>query len=159
MLREQQVKTLSLPKTGMAVITDLVPDIKDIHPTKKKNVAARLSEMALVEVYGKKMADYKSPVYKSHKIDGNKVIIEFDYLDGKLKVNGNNKIIDLVIADESKHFVPADYQLSGNKLIVFNKTIKRPFVIRFGFTDVSMPNLFNSKGLPVSPFRTDSQEF
>lgn len=158
LLREQQVKTLRLPKTGMAVITDLVPDIKDIHPTKKKEVAARLSEMALVDVYGKKMTDYKSPVYKSHKIEGNKIIVEFNYLEGKLKVNGDNKIIDLVIADESKQFVPADYQLSGNKLIVFNKNIKQPVAVRFGFTDVSMPNLFNSRGLPVSPFRTDNQK-
>src|SRR5690606_33680436 len=82
MLREQQVKTLRLPKTAMAVITDLVPDITNIHPTKKKDVAVRLSEIALVEVYGKKAVDYKSPIYKSHKVVGNKIIIEFDYLVG-----------------------------------------------------------------------------
>lgn len=66
LLREQQVKTLRLPKTGMAVITDLVPDITNIHPAKKKDVAARLAEMALVEVYSKQAVDYKSPIYKSH---------------------------------------------------------------------------------------------
>lgn len=155
LLREQQVKTLNLPKTGMAVITDLVPDITNIHPTKKEDVAARLAEIAMVETYGKKAIDYKSPVYKSHKISGNKIIIEFDYLEGKLQVNGKS-IIDLFIADDSKKFLPADFKIEKNKLIVSHKNIKNPAAVRFAFTDVSMSNLFNSKGLPVSPFRTDN---
>lgn len=155
MLREQQIKTLRLPKTAMAVITDLVPDIANIHPTKKKDVAARLSEIALVEVYGKKAVDYKSPVYKNHKIIGDKVIIEFDYLVGNLQVKGKN-ITDLFIADNSKNFVPAEFKIEKNKLVVFSKSIKKPVAVRFGFTDASMPNLFNRNGLPVSPFRTDS---
>lgn len=154
LLREQQVKTLHLPKTAMAVVTDLVPDVTNIHPTQKKEVAQRLSELALVETYGKKSEDYKSPVYKSHRVDGDKIIIEFDYLKGSLKVNGPH-IIDLLIADGSQKFIPADYKVSGNKLIVYNKAIKNPVAVRFGFSDISMSNLFNSKGLPVSPFRTD----
>lgn len=154
LLREQQIKTLSISKTGMVVVTDLVPDVSNIHPTQKIKVAQRLSQLALVETYGKKVVDYKSPIYKSHKVEGGNVIIEFDNLQGKLKVEGPH-IIDLLIADESQKFIPADYKISGNKLIVFNKSIKKPVAVRFGFTDISMPNLFNSNGLPVSPFRTD----
>ncbi|RZK76035.1 MAG: sialate O-acetylesterase, partial [Pedobacter sp.] len=110
LLREQQTKTLSLPNTGMVVTTDLVPDITNIHPTKKKDVAARLAEMALVEVYSKKATDYKSPVYKSHKVAGNKIVIDFDYLAGKLQVNGKT-ITDLYIADKSRNFVPAEFRI------------------------------------------------
>lgn len=155
LLREQQVQTLVVPKTGMAVITDLVPDVKNIHPTRKREVAERLAQLALAEVYGRSMVDYKSPIYKSHKVEGNKIIVEFDYLEGSLQVKGN-KITDLYIADDSRNFVPADYKIEKNKLIVFSKQIKNPVAVRFGFTDTSMPNLFNSKGLPVSPFRTDN---
>lgn len=155
LLREQQVQTLKLPKTAMAVVTDLVPDVKDIHPTKKREVAERLAQLALVEVYGKQMADYKSPVYKNHQIAGNRIIVEFDYLQGKLEVKGK-KITDLFIADESRNFVPADYKIEKNRLVVYSSKVKKPVAVRFGFTDVSMPNLFNSNGLPVSPFRTDS---
>lgn len=154
LLREQQVKTLSIPKTGMVVVTDLVPDVNNIHPTQKIEVAKRLSKLALTDNYAKKAVDYKSPIYKSHKIEKGNIEIEFDNLQGKLKVNGP-LVIDLLIADESKKFVPADYKISNNKLIVFNKSIKNPVAVRFGFADVSMPNLFNSNGLPVSPFRTD----
>jgi sialate O-acetylesterase len=154
LLREQQIKTLQLPKTGMVVVTDLVTDIKNIHPTKKMEVAKRLARLAIVDTYGRKSNDYKSPVYKSHTVVGNNVIIEFDDIIGKLKVEGP-LITDLLIADESQKFFPADYKISNNKLIVFNKSIKVPVAVRFGFTDVSTPNLFNSNGLPVSPFRTD----
>lgn len=155
LLREQQAQTLDVPKTAMAVITDLVPDVKNIHPTRKKEVAERLSNIALAEVYNKKAIDYKSPVYKSYKVDGNKIIIDFNYLEGKLQVKGKD-ITDLYIADDSKNFVPANYKIDKNKLIVFSKEIKKPVAVRFGFTDVAMPNLFNDKGLPVSPFRTDN---
>src|SRR5690606_26012833 len=103
LLREQQAKTLNVSKTAMAVITDLVPDVKNIHPTRKKEVAQRLANIALTEVYGKNATDYKSPVYKNHKIEGNKIIIDFDYLEGKLQVKGK-EITDLFIADDSKNF-------------------------------------------------------
>lgn len=155
LLREQQTKTLVLPKTAMAVITDLVPDVTNVHPTRKKEVAERLANIALAEVYHKEMADYKSPVYKSHKIEGDKIVIDFNYLQGKLQVKGK-EIIDLLIADESKNFVPASYKIEKNKLVVFSKEVKKPVAVRFGFTDIAMPNLFNSAGLPVSPFRTDN---
>ncbi len=155
LLREAQTKTLALPKTAMVVLTDLVPDVTNIHPTRKKEVADRFADIALSETYGKVADDVKSPVYKSHTVDGNKIIVEFDYLKGSLKVQGKS-ITDLFIANESQHFVAADFKINGNKLIVFNKQIKKPVAVRFGFTDVAMPNLFNSKGLPVSPFRTDN---
>ncbi|ADY52981.1 Sialate O-acetylesterase [Pseudopedobacter saltans DSM 12145] len=154
LLREQQVKALDVPKTAMAVITDLVPDVTNIHPTRKKEVAQRLANIALTEVYHKNAVDYKSPVYKSYKIDGNKIIIDFHYLQGKLQVKGK-EITDLFIADDSKNFVPASYKIDKNKLVVFNKDVKKPAAVRFGFTDTAMSNLFNEKGLPVSPFRTD----
>lgn len=154
LLREQQLKGLSIPKTGMVVITDLVSNVKNIHPAKKREVASRLSDLALVEIYNREKKDYKSPVYKNHKIEGSNIIVEFDYSEGELKVEGA-RITDLFIADDSQKFIQADFKISNNKLIVFNKSVKNPVAVRFGFNDISMPNLFNSKGLPVSPFRTD----
>lgn len=156
LLREQQVKLLDLEGTGMVVVSDLVDDVNNIHPTQKREVANRLADLALVGVYKQAKVDYRSPVYKSHEIKNNKIIIDFDFVENGLMVKGNDGIIDLLLADDSKEFKPAEYQIKGNQLIVFNKDIKKPTAVRFSFKDTAISNLFSKTGLPVSPFRTDN---
>lgn len=156
LLREQQTKTArALSRSGMVVITDLVDDLKNIHPTRKKEVAARLANLAMAEVYAKPLVDYKSPTMQDYKIEGDKMVITFADLDGKLLVRGK-EITDLYIAGEDRKFYPARYKLNGSQLLVFADQVKAPKAVRFGFTNTAMPNLFNAKGLPVSPFRTDN---
>lgn len=159
LLREQQSKTaIELPKSGMVVITDLVDNIKDIHPIQKKEVANRLSRMALKDIYGYPDNDIQSPIYKSHVINKDKIEIDFYHLDGSLSIKGK-ELTDIYIASEDQVFHKAQGVIKGQKLIVYNKEIKKPVAVRFGFTETAMPNLFNEKGLPVSPFRTDNWEF
>ena len=43
-------------------------------------------------------------------------------------------------------------------IVVFNKNIKEPVAVRFGFSNTAMPNLFSADGLPVNLFRTDDWE-
>ena len=52
-LWEAQVATLKMPGTGMAVTTDLVDNITDIHPRNKLDVGNRLSLWALAKTYEK----------------------------------------------------------------------------------------------------------
>lgn len=154
LLRQQQVKTsLELPSTAMAVITDLVDDVQNIHPTQKKAVADRLATIALVEIYGRQIEDYRSPVYRSAEIVENTMEITFHHLDGHLKADG--PISALYIAGSDRKFKPAIGKIKGNKLIVESTEVPHPKAVRFGFSETAIPNLFNSKGLPVSPFRTD----
>ncbi len=154
-LREQQAKTaLELRNTGMVVVTDLVDNIKDIHPTQKREVALRLSEMALVDIYKHNIKDYKSPIYQSSEVKGNSIVVTFYNLDGNLKANGD--ITDLQIAGADKVFHAAKGSVKGNKLIIQSSEVKNPVAVRFGFSEIAMPNLFNSRGLPVSPFRSDN---
>ena len=53
-LWEAQVASLKIPGTGMVVTTDLVGNIKDIHPKDKIDVGNRLALWALAKNYGKK---------------------------------------------------------------------------------------------------------
>ena len=76
-IKEQQTKTMSYPNMGMAVVTDLVDNIKDIHPKDKHDVGYRLANWALAETYPKKLELIK-PMYKGMEVQGNKAIISFD---------------------------------------------------------------------------------
>src|SRR5690606_14889614 len=154
LLREQQAELLKLPKTGMVVVSDLVPDVKNIHPPYKREVASRLADIALAEVYGKKLQDYKSPVYKSHTVKGNQVIVDFDYVNNGLMVKGN-RVKELFIAGDDNVYKVADARIEGNKLVVYNATIKNPKSVKFSFSDVAIGNLFSKSGLPVAPFRIE----
>ena len=49
---EAQAATLAFPNTGMAVTTDLVANLKDIHPPNKQDVGKRLALWALAKTYG-----------------------------------------------------------------------------------------------------------
>lgn len=156
-LREQQDKTAELlPNSARVVVTDLVDNINDIHPTQKRAVANRLSKIALNEHYGHRNdSDYKSPQYASHEVRGNTVTVRFDHLEGGLEIKGN-EVTELFVAGADRVFHPATGRIKGNVLEVSAREVKNPVAVRFGFTETAMPNLFNKQGLPVSPFRTDN---
>ena len=84
-LWEAQVASLKIPKTGMAVTTDLVADIKNIHPQNKFDVGNRLALWALAKEYGKTDLVYSGPLYKAMKVEGNKIRLSFAHTGGGLK--------------------------------------------------------------------------
>jgi sialate O-acetylesterase len=153
-LREQQTKTLSVPNTGMIVVSDLVENVKDIHPRDKKNVGLRLANLALTKTYGYTGLPYLYPMYKPMSIEKGKAKISFINAEKGLMAKGDT-ISGFYIAGADKLFVPALAKIEGNTVTVYNKAIKEPVAVRFGFTSASMPNLFSKEGLPVVLFRTD----
>ncbi len=64
LLREAQLKTLSVPNTGMAVAIDL-GEWNDIHPSSKKDVGKRLALAAEKIAYHENNIAYSGPVYQS----------------------------------------------------------------------------------------------
>ncbi len=154
LIREQEVKMLEIPNTGMVVISDLVDDVKDIHPKYKKSVGERLANLALADSYGKKGIVYQSPLYKSMKIEKSKIRISFDHAPNGLISKGGEPT-EFMIAGEDKKFYPAKAKIEGGTLVVSAKEVKKPVAVRFGWKNGSIPNLFSKEGLPVSSFRTD----
>jgi sialate O-acetylesterase len=158
LLREEQTKVLHVANTGMVVISDLVADVNDIHPINKIDVALRLANYALAETYGKTALPHKSPLYKSMKVEKGKIRIYFDNVTKGLTTK-NGAPTEFYIAGDDKKFVPATAKIDGNTVIVWSKEVKNPIAVRFGFSNVAMPNLFSSEGLPVNLFRTDDWSF
>lgn len=157
LLREQQEFVARLvPNTGMVVVSDQVDNVADIHPVSKQQVGIRLARLALAETYGEKLADYKSPVYKSMEVKKNKAMITFLNADCGLQCKGK-KVEGLQIAGADGKWQPADGEVKGNSLIVSARGVKAPTQVRYCFDDATEGNLFTVAGLPVAPFRTDRE--
>lgn len=155
-LREAQDMTLSLPKTGMAVTTD-VGNPKDIHPTNKQDVAHRLAVNALKFDYGQDIV-YSSPRFEKINIENDKAVISVKYLDGDIVVKNKYGYIEgFEIAGEDKvfHYAQAVYQ--DKKLVVSSAKVKNPVAVRYNWSDATEEGqIFNAAGLPLAPFRTDT---
>jgi sialate O-acetylesterase len=152
-LREAQTMTLSLPKTGMAVITD-VSEAKNIHPVNKQEVGRRLALAARAIVYGEKIP-YSGPMYDSMAVDGDKIRVRFKHTDGGLAVRGGEPLKGFAIAGEDQKFVEAQATIDGDTVVVRSDKVAQPAAVRYGWADVPEDNLVNGAGLPASPFRTD----
>ena len=153
-LWEGQTKSLKIPHTGMAVITDTVDNIADIHPRNKQDVGKRLALWALAKNYGKDIV-YSSPLYKAMKITGNEVRLEFAHADG-LKSRDDKELNEFTIAGADGKFVPAKAKIDDNAVVVSAEGVAEPKQVRFGWHKTANPNLVNKAGLPAAPFHTDS---
>ncbi len=156
--REAQALALRLPNTGMAVITDLVPNPDDIHPPYKAEVGRRLSLLALAQNFGKKVV-FSGPMYKQMKIEGNKIEIEFDHCGSGLVSNDGKPLDWFTIAGADGKFVSADAVIKGDNVIVSSPSVPSPVAVRFAWSEEAQPNFFNIEGLPAVPFRTDNPLF
>jgi sialate O-acetylesterase len=151
---EAQTATLAVPHTGMAVTVD-ISDVKDIHPKNKQEVGKRLSLWALAKVYGKSDLVYSGPIYKSMKVDGNKIRLAFDHVGGGLAARDGQPLTWFKVAGEDKNFVEAEAKVEGNEVVVSSQSVEKPVAVRFAWDQIAEPNLSNKEGLPASPFRTD----
>ena len=153
-LREAQFMTLSVPNVGMAVTMD-IGNIYDIHPRNKLDVGERLALWALAKDYGQKDLVYSGPVYKSMKIEGNKIRLSFEYIGSGLMAKGG-LLTHFTIAGANKKFVAATATIEGDTIMVSSGKVAAPAAVRFAFGNNDVPNLCNKEGLPASSFRTDN---
>ena len=153
-LQNAQLLTLSLPKTGMAIIND-IGMANDIHPTNKLDVGERLARWALARDYGKTDIVISGPIYKGSKVDGDKVRIEFNHAAG-LKSRDGAPLKRFEIAGEDQKWVWADAKIDGEAVIVSSKDVPKPVAVRYAWaSNPEGANLVNGEGLPASLFRTD----
>jgi sialate O-acetylesterase len=154
-VREQEeMVTKTVPNTGMVVISDLVDNIKDIHPKNKLDVGKRLANYALAETYKQNIGAYKSPAFESMQVTKDKVRLTFSNVTTGLKSKGKTPV-QFLIAGEDKNFFPATAKMDGSNIILSAKLVKAPVAVRFCFDNTSMPDVFSTEGLPLAPFRTD----
>ena len=168
-LREAQSRTLAnTPNTGMAVIIDIGSDIT-IHPLNKQDVGKRLALWARARTYGEKGLVYQSPKYAGHAIEGGTVRIRFDTGGAPLMIGRKNGLDPVTPTPEAKldwfeiagsdgKFVWADAVIKGDAILVSSAEVPLPVQVRYAWaTNPAGCNLYNTAGLPASPFRTPPQ--
>jgi len=151
---EAQTLSLRLPHTGMAVITDLVDNLKDIHPTRKREVGERLARIALARDYGQNLV-CSGPTFRNLKIRDGRAVLRFDHADGGLVSRNGQPLNWFTLAGADGNFVAADAVISGDTVSVSSPAVPQPVAVRFAWNELAQPNLFNGAGLPAGPFRTD----
>ena len=153
LMREAMLKTLALPKTGMAVTID-IGEAKDIHPKNKQEVGRRLSLWALGTVYGKKVAASSGPLPDGHEIKGAELIVTLSHAEG-LKTRDGSAVKGLQLAGVDKQWKAANAKIEGSKLIVSSAEVAAPVALRYAWLDNPETNLVNGADLPATSFRTD----
>lgn len=163
-VREGQAKTLSVPNTGMATITD-AGVATDVHPTNKLVPGNRLALVAQNKVYGHKVVA-SGPVYKSMKVEGNKIIISFNEVHKGLTAaslvgddvipSDTKELNGFGIAGDDHKFYWAKATITGHTVTVWADEVPNPQAVRYNWADNPPGNLYNKNGLPAGPFRTDN---
>ena len=159
-LREAQTMTLQLPKTGMAVTSD-IGEATDIHPKNKQDVGNRLAAEAMRVAYQKSgvgIGEFsRGPVLEKMTPDKNRVVLLFQNADDGFMVKdryGYLKGFEVAGADEKFHYAKAEIQ--GNAVVVQCDSVAMPVAVRYGWADNNGEvNLYNKQGFPAGPFRTD----
>ncbi|MEO1857796.1 MAG: sialate O-acetylesterase, partial [Rubritalea sp.] len=165
----QQRRVLDLPNTGLSVSYDIGSG-GNIHPNNKVDVGRRLSLWALKHTYGQTVDVWSGPLYKSHTIDDNQVIIEFEAhsVGTGLMVgskSGTDPTVETVgVALEHFHICGPDRNWkratatinADNTVTVSHPDISNPKVVRYAWAEnAQAANLYNEEGLPAAVFSTE----
>ena len=187
---ESQVKVMhSVPGTGLAVSNDIYEGTTNAsfarrihqgnaqepaigwpiaggsnpHPPNKRLVAERLADIALVRTYGRPDRPIFGPMYDSHQVKGDRILVKFKYAYGGLKTADSETPNWFEISDGSQEtrklkYAKAQARIAGPDAVeVWAPEIKDPKFVRFAWHTLARHNLENSGGLPAVSFRTDRQ--
>ncbi|MCF0195856.1 MAG: 9-O-acetylesterase [Bacteroidaceae bacterium] len=155
LLRESQEAALALPHTGMAVNIDL-GDAGDIHPKTKRELARRLSAIALHQTYGRKKVPYTAPTYSHYTIDGYTARLHFAQVKGGETLVQDADLPGFIVKGTDGVWRKATARVTGPlEVEVTAVGSGLPVAIRYGWADNPTCTLRTASGLHVAPFRTD----
>lgn len=159
-------RTLKLENTGMAVLND-IGEAKDIHPHNKMDAGKRLALWALKKDYNIEVPAVSGPLYKTMKIEENKIEVAFTEIGSGLMVGRKNLLEDAIEVDEPLNW----FEVKGNKGVweqaeakiisdntieVWSEKVSNPTHVRYAWTgNPEGVNFYNKEGLPAASFTTE----
>jgi len=151
-IREAQRRSLSVANTAMVVTID-IGDPGNVHPADKQTVGARLALAARALAYGENV-EYSGPLFRQATPDSEGLRVWFDHAAGGLVARGGD-LQGFEIAGDDGRFVPAAARIDGGTVLVGNAGVAEPKYVRYGWANAPVVNLYNSAGLPASPFTSE----
>ncbi len=160
--RDGQRRMLSqLKNVGMAITID-TGHPSNVHPTLKKPVGERLAKWALGTTYqSKSHATYTGPLLDVAEREGDSMVVSFNYVGDGLKSSDDKPLRYFDVAGKDGVFHSASAKIIGRSTIaVSSPKVAEPHDVRYAWLPYPNPvvNLFNSAGLPASPFTSESTE-
>jgi sialate O-acetylesterase len=177
-IRESQRRASSLPATAMVVTFDITDG--NLHP-KKDEIAKRVALAVRAIGYGQKI-EWSGPLFETAALRNEQVVISFSHVGEKLVAkDGMLKGFEVQAAwdkptgsgavqtypgwtfqewakDRGAGFVQVEAAISedGKQVIVPAKGLKPPIRVRYAFKSMPQGNLYNTVGLPASPFLSEA---
>ena len=154
LIREAQLHCLdSIPNSGIAITMDIGREYF-IHPPQKKEVADRLLYNALNQTYNYKSVDYAGPMYTSHEVEDEGIVLSFENIESGLYWD---ELDGFEIAGQDKVFYPADAKVTeGKYVVVKSDRVLNPVAVRYAWRNWIVGTLYDTNMLPASSFRTDN---
>jgi sialate O-acetylesterase len=116
-------------------------------------VGLRLALWALANDYDKQLV-FSGPLYREQSVEDGSIRIHFDHVGSGL-VAKEGDLSHFEIAGEDQNYHPAKAVIEGETVVVSSSQVASPVAVRFAWSNVAEPNLFNKEGLPASSFCTD----
>ena len=158
LIREAQQGALQLPHTDVAASLDQGIDQPDYeaHFPNKKPLGQRMAGLALNNLYGQPGLVH-SPAFKSWAVEaGGKVRIKLDHATG-LRQRGTAGLRGFAIHSADSGWLWAQARIDGEDLVLWNDQVATPVAVRYAWAFNPLLSVENAAGLPLRPFRTDTE--
>ena len=171
LLQEAQARfAAEEPNAAMAVICD-TGNLHDIHPNDKRTVAKRLALHALKRDYGYDWLKDDSPVFRSCRAEGRKVVLSFDGAEGWYVYNAEDSMRNgfelrgadgtwrpATIANRAKTRRSGgspryEGALEGREVTLVAEGVDAPVAVRYLHASPWFGSLYNEMGLPLGAFQ------
>lgn len=147
LIEQQLIVYKTLKNVGMVTTADIGSQ-HDVHPKEKKILGKRLAKYALGMIYGFD-GEYRPPYCKEMTVEGDTAVLRFANAgDGLYRT----KELEFIVVDQDGTTAVGEYEINGDTIRVKANGIV-PKEVRFAFKGWGEVFLYNSIGMPSSPFR------
>ena len=155
-LRNAQLECLAVPGTDMAVTID-IGEYNELHPKNKRDVGRRLARCAMRTVYGDSSVPPDVFCVSAELHGKGRVLLRFTD-NSRVRLNeGRLECFDLLFGDRVIQPESAEMTEDGLLLGFTSETV--PGFVRCEWrNDPGTPALYDTDGIPLSPFRAAVKE-